>query len=54
MTPRLLGGKEVRSLARKMKKLSLDKTEELYRIGAAPVSVAFPKSATWTGAFVCS
>lgn len=49
MTPRLLGGKEVRSLTRKMLTLSLDKNQRLHRIEVAPVSVAYPKSATEPG-----
>ena len=52
MTPRLLGGKETWGLAHKMIMLSLDKTGDAYRIGAASV-VAYRKSAT-PGAFLCS
>lgn len=44
MTPRLLGGKEVGSLARKMLKSSLDKNQRLHRIGVAS-EIAYPKSA---------
>lgn len=46
MTPRLLGGKEVGSLARKVSKFQLDKNRDAYKIGVASASVAYPKSAT--------